>query len=121
MKVECDVNPLIPELRLFHKKKKFLRWCAERFGQAPEVIEGADAQMVYVDGVAAVLFRVEDEPVWENALIVHESYHIVCAHLHAIGEESAGEEIFAYLIQCVSGSLMEAHGRWRARHASDED
>lgn len=116
MRVDCDVNPFVPELWLFHSRKKCVRWCVGRFGSMPDIIDGADAQTIYVDGVAVVLFEVEDEDVWENALLVHESYHIVYNHLRALGEECAGEEITAYMIQCVSGALMEAHSEWRSRH-----
>ncbi len=111
----------VPELRLFHSKKKFLRWCTKKFGCPPETIDDADAQTTYCNGVAVVLFTVRDNEIWENALLVHESYHVVCSHLEALGETDAGEEITAYMIQCVAGSLMDAHKRWRDKHASVED
>lgn len=120
MKVLDTLKPFCPEVRLFHSRKKCEEWCIRRFGFPPRFIDGVDAQTTYWDGVAIVLFEVSDDPIWENALLVHESYHIVCNHLEELAEKDAGEEIVAYMMQCVSGSLMAAHEKWRERHVRQE-
>ncbi len=121
MKIDCDLYPFVPKLMLFHSKKKCKRWCIDELGCIPDLIDGADAQTMYHDGTAVVLFTVREEETWENALLVHESYHVVCDHLEALGETDAGEEIMAYMIQCVSGALMDAHKRWREKHVGVEE
>ena len=122
MKIEIGMYPFTPfELRLFHSRKKCSDWVMRKYGTELEYKDGCGAQTVLIDDVAVVLIEVSEEAVWENALLVHESYHIVCEHLKAIGEENAGEEIMAYMIQCVSGALMDAHMRWRSRHAIGND
>ena len=117
-----DTVPFLPEeVHLFHNRKKMLRWHVERFGTKPMLDDMAHAQAVMRNGIAAVLIEVVDVPQWEYALLVHEAYHIVCWHLSELGEECAGEEITAYMLQLLSGALMGAHKKWRKKHVRDEE
>lgn len=122
MKVECNLFPFVPnEIRLFHNREKCAAWCEKKFGTRPMMMNSS-AQTIMWNGVGIVLFEVEPEPdpTWENALLVHEAYHMVCQHLRDIKEDEAGEETVAYMIQCVAGALMEAHCEWRKSHVCVE-
>lgn len=115
LKVDCNWFPFTPkEIRLFHSRKKFVDWCNKRFGTTP-ILKGSEAQTVTFGDTAAVLMEASGEDVWECALLCHEAYHVVCGYLEGIGEKSAGEEIVAYMVQCVSGALMDAHMRWKEK------
>lgn len=121
MRALDGLYPFCPEVRLFHDRDKLASWCMRRYGCPPDMSDEADAQTTYWDGTAIVLIdpREECDPVWEDALLIHEAYHVVCNHLKYIGESSAGEEVVAYMMQCVSGALMSAHHRWKEKHASN--
>lgn len=116
MKVEYNWFPFTPEeIRLFHSRKKCVDWCKKRVGEEPPIVD-SDAQTITCGNVFVVLMESRGNDVWECALLCHEAYHIVCAYLKSIGEESAGEEVTAYMVQCVSGALMDAHLRWKAKN-----
>lgn len=122
MKIDAsNMFPFIPKkIMLFHSREKCRKWMLKEFGSYPEFQE-ADAQTMNWNGSAIVLMEVVDEPAWEDALLVHESYHVVMQHLENMGESNAGEEIVAYMLQCVSGLLIEAHHKWRKKHVGIED
>lgn len=115
MKVECNLFPFAPEeIRLFHDRGKCVKWCEGKFGEKPPMSD-SEAQTITCGDVAVVLVETCGEDVWDCALLCHEAYHIVCNHLREIGESSAGEEVVAYMVQCVSGALMDAHMRWKEK------
>ena len=120
MKALGNMYPFCPDVWLFHSREKCVDWYEKRTGTKPDLFE-SDAQTTYLGGEAVVLIEVKDEPAWENALLVHEAYHVVCNHLSAIGEDEPGEETVAYMVQCVSGALMKAHEKWRSKHVGIED
>lgn len=83
-------------------------------GNVPELCE-SDAQTFAWNGTNVVLMETwgnEYKTEWEDALLVHEAYHVVCNHLRELGETDAGEEMVAYMMQCTAGALIEAHHMW---------
>ena len=117
MKIECQMKPFIPEMRLFHSREKCLAWCEKKGVDVPLV--DTDAQTFDVDGIQVVLFEGSSDDVWWDALLIHEAYHVVCNHLQNIGEELAGEEITAYMLQVVSGALIYKHHKWLRKRKKD--
>ena len=116
MRVEVRANPFIPELHLFHSRRKCAAFCERRFGRYDDL--GSAGQALYSDGVAVVLIDPPEDADLAStfALIAHESYHVARMHLEALGEADCGEEIMAYMMQVVSGSLCSAHIDWMASH-----
>jgi len=117
LKVDAGYDPFIPKMRLFHNRKKCVRWCESHLNETPELIDGAEAQVCWMGNVAVVLMEASDaDEVVEYAVLCHEAYHIVSMNLTSIGEEDAGEEIIAYMVQITSMALMEAHREWKEKH-----
>lgn len=117
MRVRVEVNPFIPELHLFHSREKYQRFCVREFGGHEDL--GTDAQTTYDHHVAAVLF----DPTCDRrdlasdfALLAHEAYHVACCQMEALGETQCGEEVMAYMIQVIVGSLCVAHQDWMEKH-----
>ena len=113
MKLECNLFPM-PELRLYHSRKK----CARALGELNCVTDfkETDAQMWLVDGVAVVL--IEGNADWhaEAALLAHEAVHVADEWLAALGEDSPGAEERAYMVQCIAEPLFRAHEKWKREH-----
>lgn len=106
---------MMPEIHLFHSRKKFDRFCKKRLGGKVEDY-GSEGQMTYCDGIVAVLISYNGNDTSELTLLVHEAYHAAVHHMAYLGEDNAGEEVMAYLIQSISHALFVAHGKWRAKH-----
>lgn len=107
---------LIPEIRLFHSRKRFVRFLKKRLGKEVEPLDGS-GQMYYAEGVASVLLEYLGDDNKEKALLVHEAYHAVLAHMQYLGEDCAGEEVMAYYLQTFSHALFSAHDTWKERNA----
>lgn len=101
--------PMLPDVRLYHNPDK----AAHRVGTVEDV-QGAGARTWVTDGEAVVLMTYRGDRATEDALLVHEAYHVVYRHyLDYLMEEHPGEEVMAYAMQTVSKALMEAQERWR--------
>jgi hypothetical protein len=107
---------MMPELHLFHSRKKFDRFCKSTFGGNVDDF-GSEGQMTYCDGVAAILMTYSGDDTTELTLLVHEAYYAAVHHMDYLGEDNAGEEIMAYLVQSIAHALFVAHGKWKAKHA----
>ena len=119
MKVENNANPFVPELRLFHDRKRYVRFVERHDGDCSNMNDAA-GQMTYIDGIAAILIDCDEDWHSEAALLVHEAYHAVVAHFTALGEAEPGEEVMAYAIQVVGGALFYAHDEWKQRRMERE-
>lgn len=109
--------PFIPEMRLFHNRENCIAWCEKHLSEVPEIKDDAHAQACIVDGIGIVLIEAEtDDVMLEYGLLCHEAYHIVCMNLEELGEEEAGEEIMAYMVQITATALMMCHRKWRKKH-----
>ena len=80
MRASSDLCLMVPELYLFHSRKRLLRFLKRRGYRATKLYD-TGAQMFYLDGAAAVLMEHEGRPETEDALLVHESYHVAVAHM----------------------------------------
>lgn len=114
MLADNTLDLLIPEIRLFHNRKKFTRFCKERLGKEIQPLQ-TSGQMFYVSGVVVVLLEYLGDANKEKALLAHEAYHAVLAHMSYLGEDNAGEEIMAYYIQTFSHALFSAHDEWKLK------
>lgn len=104
--------PMLPDVRLYHDPDK----AARRVGKV-EPRHDPGARTWVTDGEAVVLMSYRGDRITEDALLVHEAYHIVCRHYRDyLMEETPGEEVMAYAVQAVGKALMEAQERWRGRH-----
>lgn len=114
MRANSDLGLMTPEVRLFHSRKKFKRYYKKRYGKKPELGD-TEGQMTYVGGKALVLMTYVGSEESELGLLAHEAYHAAVAHMTFLGEDEAGEETMAYLIQSISHGLFVAHRKWRGR------
>lgn len=117
MRVRVRANPFVPEMHLFHDRRKFLRFCRREYGVTDDL--GTTAQMTYGHGSCAVLFDttgLERDLASDFAMLAHEAYHVAVARLEELGEDRYGEETVAYLVQVISGSLCSAHIDWMGSH-----
>lgn len=105
---------LIPEIRLFHNKERFVRFIKKKLGRDIEPLS-TGGQMYYSSGVAVILLEYIGDANTERALLVHEAYHAVLAHMGYLGEDSAGEEVMAYYMQTISHALFSAHDKWKSK------
>ena len=115
MRANSDIGLLIPEVHLFHDRKRCKRFLKKAKFDDVELYD-TEGQMIYAGGVAVVLMEHAGRRSTELALLVHEAYHVAEAHMAWLGEDDYGEESMAYLIQTISGGLFEAHEKWRKRH-----
>jgi len=114
LKVDTGLYPFISPMRLFHSRRKCEKWCMRHIGDVPDFHQ-SDAQTFTWNGINVVLMETHGSQCkseWEDALLIHEAYHVVCNHLRELGETDAGEETVAYMIQCTAGALIEAHHAW---------
>lgn len=114
MKANSDLGLMMPQVRLFHSRKKFKRYFKKEYGEKPELFD-TEGQMTYRDGEALVLMTYVGREETELSLLVHEAYHAAVAHMTLLGEDEAGEETMAYLIQSISHGLFVAHRKWKKR------
>lgn len=114
MLAENTLDILIPEIRLFHSKDKFVRFLKRRLGRDVEPLP-TGGQMYYSSGVVVVLIEYLGDANKERALLVHEAYHAVLAHMSYLGEDGAGEEVMAYYMQTIAHALFSAHDKWKSR------
>ena len=113
MRASSDLGLMMPEIHLFHSRKRFRRFCKRKFGGA-EVYD-AEGQMTYCDGIVAVRMTYVGNDTTELTLLVHEAYHAAVHHMEYLGEDSPGEEVMAYLVQSIAHALFIAHGEWKTR------
>ena len=118
MKVDVFANPFLPELHLFHDRERYRRFCERKFGKYEDL--GGEGQTIYADGVAAVLVEPPQDSDLPSdfALIAHESYHVACLHFMFLGVTEYDDEIMAYAVQVISGSLCVAHMKWLTKKGS---
>lgn len=112
MRVDIGCNPFVPELHLFHSRKKHMRFCDKKFGGHSDMETCAQTDC---DGeVAAVLFdpSYSTDLASDFAMLAHEAYHVACMRLKYLSEDDYGEETMAYLVQVIAGSLCQAHMTW---------
>jgi len=115
MKAKEEQFPFIPEVRLFHDKKKCRRFMRKHFDGEREFMGDEFAQTWYERGVAVILFPFDRDWHGDAALLCHEAYHAIMRHFEYLGEDAPGEEFVAYGIQSISKSLFEAHEKWKAK------
>lgn len=118
MKANSDIGLLLPDVHLFHSRKKCKRFL-KRHGIKTKLYD-TEGQMIYQDGVAVVLMEHLGRPSTEQALLVHEAYHVAVAHMGWLGEDDYGEESMAYLLQTVTAGLFDAHEAWKAKRLGVE-
>lgn len=116
MRANSDIGLLIPEVHLFHDRKKCKKFLKKHMREVK--LYGTEGQMVYDDGVAVVLMEHSGRPSTEMGLLAHEAYHVARAHMAWLMEDDYGEESMAYLIQTIFAGLFEAHEKLRAREQS---
>lgn len=116
MRASSDLGLLVPEIHLFHSRKKCVRYLGEHSDGEPLGLGDTDGQMFYQDGVVVVLIEHDGRSETEQSLLVHEAYHAAVAHMTWLGEDAPGEEVMAYLIQTISHALFVAHSRWKRKH-----
>lgn len=114
MKANSELGLMVPEVRLFHSRNGFKKYYRKAFGEDAELFD-AEGQMTYRDGEVLVLMTHVGKSESELSLLVHEAYHAAKAHMEMLGEDDAGEETMAYLIQTISNGLFVAHNKWKRK------
>lgn len=114
MRASSDLGLMMPEVHLFHSRKRFDRFCKKKLGGKVEDY-GTEGQMTYCDGIVAVLMTYRGNDTTELTLLVHESYHAAVHHMKYLAEDNPGEEVMAYLVQSIAHALFVAHGEWKRR------
>lgn len=115
MRANSAVGLMQPEVHLFHSRKKCKRYLKKHFAGKCKIYD-TEGQMVYGDGVAVILMEHVGKPETELSLLVHEAYHAAVAHMEWLGEDEAGEETMAYLIQTIANGLFIAHMEWKSKN-----
>lgn len=115
MRANGDIGLLLPDVHLFHSRKKCKRFL-KRNGFDDVELYDTEGQMIYSDGLSVVLMEHNGRRSTELALLVHEAYHAAEAHMSWLGEDRYGEESMAYLLQTITAGLFDAHLRWRKKH-----
>lgn len=114
MKANSSLGLMIPEVRLFHSRKKLKKYYKREYGEKPELFD-TEGQMYYRNGEVIILMTYLGNEASELSLLVHEAYHAAVAHMDMLGEDDAGEETMAYLIQSISNGLFVAHRKWKRK------
>lgn len=119
MKALKESWPFVPELHLFHSKKKADRFIRKHLDKVPRFIDTC-AQTWCDDGIAVVYMGCFTNN-WhaDAALLAHEAYHVVSMHYDYLGEESPSEEFVAYGVQVISKALFEAHDKWKSKRIKE--
>lgn len=114
MKANSGIGLMVPDVHLFHDKRKCKKFIKNKMGAVPQFYD-TEGQMFYSDGVVAILMQHKGSTETELSLLVHEAYHAAVAHMEWIGEDKAGEETMAYLIQTIANGLFAAHERLKRK------
>lgn len=112
MRASSDIGLLSPQVYLFHSRRRCKRFLKRHFAGKCKLFD-AEGQMVYDSGVAVILMEHRWRPENELSLLVHEAYHAAVAHMEWLGEDEAGEETMAYLMQTITNGLFVAHDKWK--------
>lgn len=51
----------------------------------------------------------------DAALLAHEAVHVAIDYFRSIGEDDPSEELTAYIVQDITGYLVDRHFRWKKR------
>lgn len=118
MKLNVSLDQCVPELHLFHSRKKCKKYTKGQLGWKWNPL-GADAQTWCgwgKDGIYRAVVLLEADSSWhaEAALLAHESVHVAEAVTRELGVDD--EEARAYMCQSVSYELFCAHERWKRKH-----
>ena len=113
MRASSDLGLMMPEIHLFHSRRKFKRYI-RKLDRDLKALD-TEGQMAYCDGTAVILMAHSGRAESELSLLVHEAYHAAVAHMEYLGEDSPGEEVMAYLVQSIAHALFVAHGKWKRR------
>lgn len=116
MKANSNLGLTCPQVRLFHDRAKCKRFLKNKLRVKAKFFD-TSGQMFYHDGYAVVLMEHEGRAETELSLLVHEAYHAAVAHMEWIGENEAGEETMAYLVQTIANGLFVAHNRWKSKRS----
>lgn len=118
-----------PRIHVFTKRKKARKFLKRKFDHDMAWL-GKSAQTDYfrkggAESQAVITLCVKDESAAQRAAILaHECLHVVESWLEDIGEDTAGEEIKAYAIQCAMLTCLDQLGEeWltlQAKHSSEE-
>ena len=115
MRASSDLGLMVPDVRLFHDRKRCKRFLEGKMHVRAKFYD-ADGQMFYDSGRAVILMEHKGKPETELSLLVHEAYHAAIAHMEWLGEDEAGEETMAYLMQTITNGLFAAHRRWKKKN-----
>lgn len=121
MKALDESWPFVPEVHLFHGRKKADRFIRKHFDKVPKFLD-TGGQTWCEDGLAVVLITTPTDTPWHTdaALLCHEAYHVVSMHYDYLGEESPSEEFVAYGVQVISKALFEAHEEWKSKRIKED-
>lgn len=114
MKANSKLGLMLPNVHLFHSRKKCRSFLEDEMHVKAQFYD-TSAQMFYHEGTAVVLMEHVGKTDTELAMLVHEAYHAAIAHMSWLGEDEAGEETMAYLVQSISNGLFVAHDRWKQK------
>ena len=112
MKANSAVGLMQPEVHLFHSRGKCKRFLNKKMHVKANFYD-TDGQMFYDNGRAVILMEHVGKPETELSLLVHEAYHAAVAHMEWLGEDEAGEETMAYLLQTIAHGLFVAQQKWK--------
>jgi hypothetical protein len=110
----------LPKLLLFHDIDDARKFLAGN-NQNPEIVEDCPGQCICIEGgddtesyCVIVLSCDFTHHAQTCGVIAHEAYHATCFALEQIGENEAGEETTAYVLQAITASLVHAHAEYMA-------
>ena len=104
-----------PRIHVFTNRKKSREFIKRKFDQDIAWL-GKSAQTDYFskggeESQAVITLCVDDESAAQKAAtIAHECSHVIDSWLEDIGEDSPGEEIRAYAVQCAVLTVLEQLG-----------
>lgn len=114
-----------PRIHVFTSRKKARKFLKRKFEHDMAWL-GKSAQTDYFrkggeESQAVITLCVDDDRASQRAAILaHECLHVVESWLEDIGEDSAGEEIKAYAIQCAMLTCLDQLGEsWLTQQAKD--
>ena len=114
MRANSDIGLIVPDVHLFHDRDRCKRFLEGKMHVKADFLD-ADGQMFYYSGTAVIMMEHKGKPETELSLLVHEAYHAAIAHMGWLGEDEAGEETMAYLMQTITNGLFKAHRKWKKR------
>ena len=114
MRANSDLGLMAPYVYLFHGRKKCARFLEGRMHVKASFLD-CEGQMFYHEGIVVVLMEHRGRKDTELALLAHEAYHAAVAHMDWLGEDDAGEETMACLIQTIAHGLFVAHRKWKRK------